>query len=203
MRRLHPHLRTPASERHDRRYSATTVAIMLALGAATTVLVLDGVMPLSLDCPSIATFVVESALYVLLFDAYFYGLHRVLHTRILFRRIHAVHHRSRAPTLATALALHPVEAVLVLGFMPVAMWFVPVHLASVVAVSVFLGGSILLAHCGWDVFPASWERTSLVGWYVTPRVHDAHHRRRDCNFSATLSLFDRAFGTAAVSARRS
>jgi len=51
--------------------------------------------------------------------------------------------------------------------------------------------------------PRIGERTRLLGWYVTPRVHDAHHRRRDCNFSATLSVFDRAFRTAAVNARRS
>ena len=176
---------------------------MVALGVATTLLVRDGAIPLALDRPAIAAFAVEAALYVLLFDAYFYALHRLMHTRLLFRRIHAVHHRSRAPTIATALAFHPIEAVLVLGFMPVAMWLIPIHLASLVAITVFLGGSILLAHCGWEVFPASWERTRLLGWYVTPRVHDAHHRRRDCNFSATLSLFDRAFGTAAVSARRS
>jgi sterol desaturase/sphingolipid hydroxylase (fatty acid hydroxylase superfamily) len=143
------------------------------------------------------------ALYVLLFDAYFYGLHRLLHTRLLFRLIHVVHHRSRTPTITTALAFHPVEAVLVLGFMPVAMWLVPIHLASLVVVSVFLGGSILLAHGGYEIFPAWWEGIPVLGWYVTPRVHDAHHRRRDCNFSATLSLFDRVFGTAAVSARRS
>jgi sterol desaturase/sphingolipid hydroxylase (fatty acid hydroxylase superfamily) len=30
---------------------------------------------------------------------------------------------------------------------------------------------------------------------VTPRVHDAHHARRDCNYSATLTIFDRVFGT--------
>ena len=174
---------------------------MLALGAATTLLVREGTMPLALDPPTIGTFVAETVLYVVLFDTYFYALHRLLHTRLLFRRIHAVHHRSRAPTIATALAFHPVEAALVLGFMPVAMQFVPIHLISLVAVGVFLGGSILLAHCGWDVVPTSFER--MLGWYVTPRVHDAHHRRRDCNYSATLSLFDRALGTAAVSARHS
>jgi Delta7-sterol 5-desaturase len=203
MQRLYPEACTPASTRHDRRWAATTMAIMLALGATTTVLVRDGVMPLALDRPGVATFVAETALYVLLFDAYFYALHRLLHTRLLFRRIHAVHHRSRAPTIATALAFHPVEAVLVLGFVPVTMWLIPIHLASLVAVTVFLGGSILIAHCGYGIFPASWERMPPLAWYVTPRVHDAHHRRRDCNFSATLSVFDRLFGTAAVSARRS
>jgi sterol desaturase/sphingolipid hydroxylase (fatty acid hydroxylase superfamily) len=35
----------------------------------------------------------------------------------------------------------------------------------------------------------------VLNWYVTSRIHHAHHRRRDCNYSATLSIFDRAFGT--------
>jgi len=34
---------------------------------------------------------------------------------------------------------------------------------------------------------------------VTPRVHDLHHVRLDCNYSATLSVFDWAFGTLRVS----
>jgi sterol desaturase/sphingolipid hydroxylase (fatty acid hydroxylase superfamily) len=203
MRQLHPGRRTTAAARHDRRHAVMTLVLAVVLGAITTVLVLDGMMPLALAWPSVGTFVIETTVYVLLFDAYFYGLHRLLHTRLLFRRIHAVHHRSRAPSIVTALAFHPVEALLVLGFMPVAMWLLPIHLASLVAVSVFLTGSILIAHCGYEVFPARWERVPLLAWYVTPRVHDAHHRRRDCNFSATLTVFDRAFGTTVTHPRRS
>lgn len=181
--------------RHDRRYAATTLLLGTLLGAITTVLVARGWIPLAGTWPSGRILAAEVAAYVLLFDAYFYGLHRLLHIPTLFRRVHAVHHRSRAPTIVTALAFHPVEALLVVGFMPAAMWLLPVHLASLVTVCAFLSGSILLAHSGYEVFPRWWDRAPVLDWYVTPRVHDAHHVHRDCNYGATLSIFDRVFGT--------
>lgn len=132
---------------------------------------------------------------MVLFDAYFYALHRLLHTRVLYRAIHVVHHRSRAPSVLTALAFHPVEGLLIIAFMPTAMCLVPIHLASLVVTAGLLSGSILLAHSRWDVFPVWWDRAPVLNWYVTPRLHHAHHARRNCNYSATLSIFDRTFGT--------
>lgn len=181
--------------RHDLRCSIWTLVLGAVTGVGTTLLVLEGAIPLATGRPTGRTFAFEVVAYVLLFDAYFYGLHRLLHTRRLYRNIHAVHHRSTAPTVLTALAFHPLEALLIIGFLPAAMWLLPIHLASLVAVSVFLSGSILLAHCGYEVFPGWWQHVPVLNWYVTPRVHDAHHVRRDCNYSATLSIFDRVFGT--------
>ena len=181
--------------RHDLRYSIATLVLGTVTGGITAFLVLEGVTPLATERPPGRTFAFELLLYVVLFDAYFYGLHRLLHTRVLYRSIHAVHHRSTAPSVLTALAFHPLEALLLAGFMPAAMWLIPIHLASLAAVSAFLSGSILLAHCGYEVFPRWWQRVPVLNWYVTPRVHDVHHVRRDSNYSATLSIFDRAFGT--------
>jgi len=200
-RPLHPGRRTAKAARHDRRHALATLSLGLVVGTLTTWLVLDGVVPLAIAWPTVRSAAREVVLYVLLFDAYFYGLHRLLHTRVLYRRVHAAHHRSRAPTVVTALAFHPLEALLVFGFMPVALWVVPIHLVSLAVVSVFLSGSIVLAHCGYEIFPSWWDRVPLLGWYVTPRVHDAHHVHRNCNFSATLAIFDRLFGTLRRGAR--
>jgi Delta7-sterol 5-desaturase len=194
-RLLQSRRRTPRAVRHDLRYSIATFGLLTVTGMVTTFLVLDGVIPLATERPTGRTFALELLAYVMLFDAYFYGLHRLLHTRGLYRTIHAVHHRSTAPTVLTALAFHPVEALLIIGFMPAAMWLIPIHLASLAVVSTFLSGSILLAHCGYEVFPRWWQRVPVLGWYVTPRIHDRHHVQRDCNYSATLSIFDRVFGT--------
>jgi len=184
-----------ASRGHDVQYSACTLLLGTALTAVTTWLVLQGVIPLATTLPGAGRLSFEVTTYVLLFDAYFYGLHRLLHTPSLFRVVHAVHHRSTAPSIFTALAFHPLEALLILGFVPVAMWLLPIHLLSLAVVSVFLSGSILLAHTAHDPFPRWWGGTPLLRAYVTPRVHHVHHARRDCNYSATFSLFDRLFGT--------
>ena len=181
--------------RHELLYSMLTAVCGLGMGAGATYLVREGVIPLASAPLTLGTCVLDVLVYVVLFDAYFYGLHRLLHVRAMYQRIHVVHHRSTSPTLLTALAFHPIEALAIMGFMPVAMFLIPTHLVSLVIVSVFLSGSILLAHCGYEVFPRWWNRVPVLNWYVTPRVHDAHHKRRDCNFSATLSIFDRAFGT--------
>jgi lathosterol oxidase len=183
---------------HDVRYSACTLLLGTALGVATTRLVLEGWLPLATTPPSAGRLAAEVAAYVLLFDAYFYGLHRLLHTRTLFRAVHAVHHRSTSPSAWTALAFHPLEALLILGFVPAAMSLLPIHLLSLAVVVTFLSGSILLAHAARDPFPSWWERTPILRAYVTPRVHHAHHARRDCNYGATFALFDRLFGTAAA-----
>ena len=188
---------------HDLRHSIATLALVTILGFATTVLVLGDVLDVATERPTGLDFAAEVLVYVLLFDAYFYVLHRLLHTRALYRTIHAVHHRSTAPTVLTAFAFHPLEALLIIAFMPVAMSLVAIHLVSLVVVIAFLSGSIVLAHCGRDVLPDWWQRIPVLNWYVTPRIHEAHHRCRDCNYSATLSIFDRAFGTLRVDVRRS
>lgn len=187
-----------ASARHDRRFSALTLLVGIALGVATTGLVLDGAIVLSTARPNAARFAFEVGRYVFLFDAYFYGLHRLLHRRPLFRRIHAVHHRSHTPSVFTALAFHPLEALAILGFVPAALWLLPIHVLSLAAVSVFLSGSILLAHAARDPFPKWWGRTPGLRAYITPRVHRAHHSRRDCNYGATFTMFDHLFGTLRV-----
>ena len=172
-----------------------TAAIGLVMGAGATLLVRAGILPLETGTSSLTTGIFEVVVYVVLVDANFYALHRVLHTRTLYQRIHVVHHRSTSPTLLTALAFHPVEALAIMAFMPVTMCFIPIHFVSLVVVSLFLSGSIAVAHCGHEVFPRWWQKVPVLNWYVTPRIHEAHHRTRDCNFSATLSIFDRTFGT--------
>jgi sterol desaturase/sphingolipid hydroxylase (fatty acid hydroxylase superfamily) len=180
VRPLHSGARSARTVRHDRAYTLVTVALGTILGAATAILVVDGLIPLRTGWPTPRRFALEVGGYVLLFDAYFYALHRLFHTRLLFRTVHATHHRSHAPVLATALAMHPVESLAIMGFMPVTMYLLPIHLASLAVIATFLLGSILLAHCNWD---------------VTGRTHHAHHTRHDCNYGATLSVFDRLFGT--------
>lgn len=181
--------------RHERAYTLMTGLIGLMLGAGTTLLVRAGLMGLAADELTPLSWLREVVIYVVLFDAYFYTIHRLFHTRWMYRHIHSIHHRSTSPTLLTALAFHPIEALMIMGFVPVAMALLPIHFGSLVTVSIFLSGSILIAHCGYQVFPRWFSKVPLLNWYVTPRVHDEHHKRRNCNYAATISIFDRAFRT--------
>jgi sterol desaturase/sphingolipid hydroxylase (fatty acid hydroxylase superfamily) len=185
----------PGVRRDEWRFTGWSVAIWTVVGGVTTILAMTG--RLRVDVASVAPLRVlaELALVVVGFEAYFYVLHRLLHTRRLFRWVHAVHHRSKTPTVLSALSLHPVEATLIAGFLPIAMAGFELHVLSIVLASLYLSTSIALAHCGREIFPRGFARVPVLGWYVTPREHDAHHSRVDVNYGATLNLFDRLLGT--------
>jgi sterol desaturase/sphingolipid hydroxylase (fatty acid hydroxylase superfamily) len=184
-----------AVRREERRHTRSSLGVWLVMGTATTILAMEGTIAVGVESPRPGRVLGEVLLVVLAFEAYFYGVHRLLHTRTLFRRVHAVHHRSKTPTVLSALSLHPLEAGLIAGFLPAAMAAVELHVASVALASVYLSASIALAHCGYEVFPRDLARVPVVGWYVTPLVHDAHHSRVDVNYGATLNVFDRLVGT--------
>ena len=181
--------------RHDLGHAIATLSLGAMTGVATALLVRGHVIVLHTGWPPVATAAGEALVYLLAFEIYFYALHRLLHVPSLYRRIHVVHHRSMSPSALGGLSFHPVEALLIIGFVPVAMWMRPIHLASLAVVSVFLSGNILLAHSAFGRFPAWWTQVPVLNWYVTPAVHVRHHARRDCNYGATLSLCDRVFGT--------
>ncbi len=192
--RIQPGERAETLVRFERRQAAWTALVYGGVAAATTLLVRAGLLPVTTALPSPGTLALEVVVFVLIFDFYFYGAHRLMHTRAL-ARIHAVHHRSRAPRPLTAVSFHPLEALLLLIYMPLAMAVLPMHLASALVGGSFLAGSILLAHCGREIFPRWWHETPILRWIATPLVHDTHHAACDVNFSATTSIPDRLFGT--------
>jgi len=185
------------TRRRELRLTACTLVMGCVAGAVMTVLAMHELIEVETAMPPALTLVIEATLFVVAFDLYFYGLHRLLHTRFLWR-VHALHHRSRAPTVWTALAFHPLEGALIIAFTPLVTWLVPLHLASLVAGGAFLSASLVLAHCGREPFPASWRRVPPLAWYVTPSVHARHHVEPDCNYGATLVMFDRLCRTLRV-----
>lgn len=197
-RKIQPEVSDVGVRRHEAVYAVSSVAVTAAVGLGASLLVGGGQVALRTAWPPAGRLLVEVAAFVLLFDLYFYALHRLLHTDWLYRRVHAVHHRSTSPTALTALCFHPAEAAALVLFFPTATWLLSLHLPSVAVATVFLSGSIALAHCGYELFPGWWHRVPVLDWYVTPLVHDTHHTDERCNYGATLSLFDRVFGTFAL-----
>ena len=178
----------------QRRLTLLNLLLLLGLGAVTTILALRGGIALPHGLPDPATFLLESAAYVVAFDLYFYVLHRALHAPFVFRHVHVVHHRARDVDLWSTIAMHPVEFLAIVGFVPLALWIAPVHAASVLAVCTFLGASIAFAHSGFE-FRRATDRALLRAHYLVPRIHAAHHVHRRCNYGAITTLFDRAGGT--------
>ncbi len=191
---IQPGERPEAQLRFERRHACSTALVAALVAGGSALLIRGGLLPVDNGLPTPGRMALEVGVFVLLFDFYFYAVHRLMHTRWL-GRFHAVHHRSRAPGPLTALSFHPVEALLLLLYTPLAMALLPLHLASAMVGGSVLAGSILLSHCGREVLPRWWHDTPLLRWIATPLVHDTHHTDYGVNFSATTSIPDRLFGT--------
>ena len=130
------------------------------------------------------------------FEVYYYGLHRALHGRALYR-FHAPHHDSRVTTAWTGQSLSVVES---LGW--IAGLVVPPTLMSLVAP---------LSETGLFVYFAANTFVNLVGhanvelnpighraltWLNHPWIyHSLHHARYKGHYSFVSTFMDRAFGT--------
>jgi Delta7-sterol 5-desaturase len=140
----------------------------------------------------------QFALYVVLFDIYFYFLHRLMHTDLLWW-IHRHHHVSESPDPLTAFSFHPVEAFITGGFVPLMLIFFNLHLASVIAVNLYGILNSVAVHSGHEIFPRWWYRGRISRFYISPMYHDRHHSLYHYNFGAFTNIWDRLFGTMAPS----
>ncbi|MCU0333535.1 MAG: sterol desaturase family protein [Chitinophagaceae bacterium] len=131
----------------------------------------------------------------LLHDAWFYGIHRLMHQPWLFRRIHLVHHLSTNPSPWTAYAFHPLEALLEAGIIPLAAFLLPVH--------VYLFGLFMLfqimynvyGHLGYELYPRRIARHRIGRWINTGVAHNQHHQYFKGNYGLYTLIWDRLFGT--------
>ena len=139
--------------------------------------------------------VAEYALYFVLFDAWFYWLHRWMHNEPFYSRIHKLHHFSTAPNVMTNFSVNPLESFINGGFVPLFLLIVPVHEASfalVVPTNVLMG---LYLHSGYEFLPRWWNKSWATKWFITATFHDQHHKYFTANFGGYTTIWDRLCGT--------
>jgi sterol desaturase/sphingolipid hydroxylase (fatty acid hydroxylase superfamily) len=133
--------------------------------------------------PTLHEFARDFAVLVVVREVWFYYVHRALHTRLLYGRVHALHHRFVAPVAFASQFAHPVEHV-VANVMPSAL--PPKMIRTHVVTSWAFLGWILLetctAHSGYDFFAGS------------SKMHDLHHERSVVNYGG-LGWMDWLHGT--------
>ena len=117
---------------------------------------------------------------VILTDILFYPLHRLAHTKYLYR-FHAMHHEFHTPIPMAALYAGPVEHVVVN--------LVPPMVAGIVC------RMDTLTFMVW-AFAAS---VNTVWAHAVPNQHTDHHRLRKKNYGVGFMLMDRWMGTLATS----
>ncbi len=133
-------------------------------------------------------------LCMVLFDAWFYVAHRILHTRP-FYRFHALHHKSVAPTVWSNDAIGVVDTAMSQGFYAVILFLVPFPPLVLIAHRLFDQGNGTFGHAGFEYFASSTAR------YPSPMLcttyHDQHHAEFRYNYANFFSFWDRVMGTVA------
>lgn len=137
---------------------------------------------------SIGAWLLQVFTFVIYYEIYSYGVHRLLHLRPL-RRFHGVHHRSVITTPYSAYAVHPIEAVSIGLSAPLFMLLVDFSLGPAFLLHVFGMLFTVLIHA--NVQFLRWA-TPLNAWTYH---HHRHHAAGEVNFGFTSRLLDGVFAS--------
>ncbi len=180
----------PGQVAREIRQSLVSIAIFGGFGVLTAVGVRAGWWSV-VTWRSPVAIALELGFLVLWNDVHFYAIHRLLHGKGLFQRVHREHHRAIRPTPFSTYAMHPVEAVLLGSVMVLVQ---PFHAFSLPTLVLFPLVSLTLnnvGHSNWDFVPGAGSWHPLVGG----RRHERHHRLVNGNYGFLLPALDRWLGT--------
>ena len=133
-------------------------------------------------------YLVLSMVLLLVFtETLIYWIHRALHHRLLFRRIHMAHHQFQKPTPWAAFAFHPVDAF---------SQAFPYHIAAFIfPLNIWVYTLMMSIVMVWSV--SIHDRVSLLRfrWLNYAGHHTLHHLHYDYNFGQYFTFWDRLGGT--------
>lgn len=126
-----------------------------------------------------------------------YGIHVAMHKAPLLWRVHRVHHSDTALDVSTTVRFHPLEFAVQVPLVIGALLALGIHPTVVIAYEIFDAAMNVFTHA--DIrLPRPLDR-ALRLVVVTPEMHRVHHSavqaETDSNYGATLSIWDRLFGT--------
>ncbi|GIX12287.1 MAG: desaturase [Paracoccaceae bacterium] len=197
LNRRHPERRIQSGRDGTRRLRADVAASLKALAVSAALLATGWwaqrqgwtPAPVAAGWWSVPAFF---ALLFLLFDAWFYWGHRLLH-HPAFYRFHALHHRAVAPTPWSNDASTAVDTLIEHGFYLVVWFVLPVPAASVIALRIFDQVTGMIGHSGFEHFAGRASRAPSP--LIATTFHDLHHARFTVNYGNFTSLWDRMMGT--------
>ncbi|HXZ02923.1 MAG TPA: sterol desaturase family protein [Stellaceae bacterium] len=123
-------------------------------------------------------------------DSYYYFAHRAMHSKLLFRHVHRVHHAFTNPTPFASYAFHPFETVIELAIIGALLLVMPLHMLAIATYYVIFTALNVVSHLGFELYPAWVSR-----WFITSAHHNLHHTRFVGHYMLLFNIWDRALGT--------
>jgi len=140
-------------------------------------------------------FIVSIPLVLVLHDTWFYWAHRLMHHRLLYRRVHLVHHRSINPTPWASFAFHPLEAVVEAGGILFQAFLLPLHPGTLAIAMLIMTLYNVYGHLGWELYPRGFAAHSIGRFFNTSVSHNQHHAQAKNNYALYFLWWDRWCGT--------
>lgn len=194
--RIQPRIPAAAELRHEFVSSLITIGAFTVAMTATILLIRADAINVLMTHPPLWLALVEFGAMVVAHDAYFYWIHRGLHDRRLFRRLHMTHHKSRSPTAWAAYSFAPVEGFLHAAFVPLFLLCVPAfHGFVVMAMLLYEIIRNVIGHSGHEFAWSGFTRSRWTRWITTTTHHDLHHSQGACNYGLYFTWWDRWMGT--------
>lgn len=129
---------------------------------------------------------------LLIFDAWFYWGHRMLHRPWLLKHIHLWHHKAKSPIVWSNNSDSLLDNCVLQSYWIIACAVLPVPYVVFIVHKIYDQVTGMIGHSGYEyagknsVFP-----NPMVG--VT--FHDQHHEKFSCNYATHFSIWDRMMGT--------
>lgn len=186
--------------RRERYLSIITLIIFSITGFFSGLLIESGRSLVYFDASlhSKKYFIVCVLLMVFSHDAYFYWTHRLLHLPHWFERIHIKHHLSSSPNPVTALAFHPVEAIIQAAFFPLIIVIIPIYPGALLIFLVYMVFMNVLGHSGFQLFHYRKGLYKWLWWNNSSKRHDEHHQYAKGNYGLYFTFWDRLMKTTIV-----
>jgi lathosterol oxidase len=181
----------PARIRRDRAQSLVSLAAIAAMFGTGHFLYAEfgwGLRPFD----GIAGAGLSFVLSLVVFDAWFYWLHRLIHTRFLYRRVHRWHHLTVTPVVWSNNSDRLVDNLFLQSYWLVAHFLVPAAPAVLLAHKIYDQITGIVGHSGWEHGGALCRPPSPL---ISVTHHDQHHRYFRCNYATHFTWWDRAMGT--------
>lgn len=167
--------------------SLVSIAIFAVYGWVAVLAYRVGWVHVRLDSTALAV-VADAAILLAWNELHFYGCHRWLHTRWLYRNVHRVHHDSAVPTPFSTYSFHWLEAAMLGSVMISAMLLRDFSLPALASLPVLSLLFNTIGHWNYNLLARTRLRSASV-------AHGQHHLRVHGNYGFYSPVPDRLFGT--------
>jgi len=138
---------------------------------------------------------VSVVLALIIHDTYFYWMHRLLHSKLIFKHAHLVHHKSVNPSPWASYSFHFLESIIEGGILVVVALVLPMHLISLLLF--IIAGFVInvYGHLGYEIMPQKFRQSFWFQVLNTSVHHNMHHSKFKGNYGLYFRVWDQLMKT--------